>query len=85
MLNTIKRVYLICPRCDRDKEDRIIIILYQSESIHHYREDILKELDMWLLSVNIIPDIKEFLVKGLKPYLSNQPSNICTQEYNYNT
>ena len=43
------------------------------------------ELDVWLSSVHIIPYVQYFLVKGLNLYLSNRPSNVFTQEYEYFT
>ena len=49
------------------------IILCQSDTICQYRKNILLEINVWLSSVHTVPDMQDFLVKGLHLYLSNQP------------
>ena len=64
------------------------ILIYSTDSYCHTRGWHIPSLiwyEMLIFQANIMPGIQDFLVKGLKRYLSKQYSNICTPNHDYLT
>ena len=66
-----QRIHYNCPICGCEKEDTTHILQCQDEKVKLLRDNLLKELQCWLNSIDTHPDITSFVISGLSSWLSS--------------